>query len=196
MAKTRKTELDIDFDIKTEEIAQEQVEEVQKAPEEEKKKKPAPKFKLPALSQKVLILLITSVLGILLLVSGIIYFWYKAQLPVPEKPMVKKEPIIIKKIPQYQFAPFFLPIKTNSEDYFLKIAFSLDLSSELAVKEIEQNVALLRGNLSFLLGKKSLKDLRSDSYKTKLSLEIINMMNRSLQNGTVKNVYFTQFFLK
>ena len=39
MAKTRKTELDIDVDLKTEEIRPETVEDIQKAHEQEKEKK-------------------------------------------------------------------------------------------------------------------------------------------------------------
>lgn len=190
MAKKRKTELDIDLDLKVEEIPETPVEEA-KPPEEEKKKKPRFKFKLlPVLSASLILILIV-------IISGIIYYYRLPQEAPEPKKQAAEEPVSFTRIPQYQFEPFFLPVKTkNNKEVFLKIAFSLELSNELVIREIEQNSAILRANLSLLFNKKSLSDLKSDPDKKRLSQEIINILNRSFQKGTVKKVYFTQFFLK
>lgn len=195
MAKKRKTELDVDLDLKLKDITKEEIEEaVEKPPEEEEK---GPRFQLKALPPKILILIGSLLFVAILIISGIIYYLSREE-PTPElEEPAKEEAIELPKVPQYQFAPFFYPIKTkNNKEVFLKIAFSIDLSNELVVKEIEETIPLLRANLSILLGKKNLSDLESDPDKAKLNQEIIGVLNRSLQNGTVKKVYFTQFFFK
>lgn len=191
MAKTRKTELDIDLDLKIEEKAKKNPVVEAPPPPEKKggKKKFNPKFKLLAILSSVFFIIITSVA---------IYYWPEKKAPEPEKPAeAVVESVTFSKTPQYKFEPFFLPVKTkNTKNVFLKVAFSLELSNELVITEIEQNSAILRANLSFLFNKKSLSDLKSDPDRKKLAREIKNILNRSFQKGTVKKVYFTQFFLK
>lgn len=196
MAKKRKTELDVDLEIKLEDVSKEEIEEVAEKPSEEGEEKKA-RFKLPALPPKILVLIGSLLFAAILISSGIIYYLSREEpVPKPEEP-AREEAVELPKIPQFQFAPFFHPIKTKkNKEVFLKIAFSVNLSNELVVKEIEQNISLLRAKLFFMLKKKNLSDLESDTDKAKLNREIIGVLNRSLQNGTVKKVYFTQFFLK
>lgn len=193
MAKTRKTELDIDLDLKIEE-------EVKKDPEVEAPPPPPEKKEIKGFSSKFKLIALLSSIFLIIILSLVIYSFIsyrpKKKAPEPEKP-AEVESVTFSKTPQYQFEPFFLPVKTKKDKkVFLKVAFSLELSNELVITEIEQNSAILRANLSFLFNKKSLSDLQSDPDKKKLTQEIINILNRSFQKGTVKKVYFTQFFLK
>ena len=199
MEKKRKTELDLD--LKVEDLLEEEKPspaEPEKAEEPEEKE---PGFlqklidRLNAIPPKFFILAGSGVL-VFILITGIIVYFSLKPAPVTEKPVEKPAPSF-KKVPQYEFTPFFFPIKAkNNKEVFLKIAFSFDLSNELVLNEIEQNIALLRANLSFVLKKKSLSDIESDSGKTKIGQEIINILNRSLQKGTAVKIYFTQFLLK
>lgn len=200
MEKKRKTELDIDLDLK---IKEDIVEEKPPPPEPEEPEEKGPGFlqklaeKFNEIPSKILILAGVCILIFILVTGVIVYFSLKPEpVPVPEEPAAESVPTF-KIVPQYEFTPFFFPIKAkNNEEAFLKIAFSFDLSNEAVLKEIEQNVALLRANVSFALKKKSVSDLESDPDKTKLGQEILKILNRSLQKGTVVKIYFTQFLIK
>ncbi len=197
MGKKRKTELDIDLDI---EVKEEPPPSESEEPEEPEEKEPGflKKLteKLAEIPPKIIIFSAAGIIA-LLLIGGIIYYIAQKPEPPPEVEEPAEEAPSFNIVPQYEFTPFFFPIKAkNNEEAFLKIAFSFDLSNEVVLKEIEQNIALLRANLSFVLKKKSLSDLESDHDKTKLGQEILKILNRSLQKGTAVKIYFTQFLLK
>ena len=197
MGKKRKTELDIDLDI---EVKEEPPPSESEEPEEPEEKEPGflKKLteKLAEIPPKIIIFSAAGIIA-LLLIGGIIYYIAQKPEPPPEVEEPAEEAPSFNIVPQYEFTPFFFPIKAkNNEEAFLKIAFSFDLSNEVVLKEIEQNIALLRANLSFVLKKKSLSDMESDPDKTKLGQEILKILNRSLQKGTAVKIYFTQFLIK
>ena len=208
MEKKRKTELDIDLDLKIQEDVIE--EKPPPPPESEEPEEPGEKGpgflqklsdKFNKIPSKIFIIAGVSILIIILVTGAIVYFSQKPE-PVseesvePEKPEEEAVPSF-KMVPQYEFTPFFFPLKEKNKDgAFLKIAFSFDLSNEEVLREIEQNIALLRANVSFALRKKSLSNLKSDPDRTKLGQEILQILNRSLQKGTAVKIYFTQFLIK
>ncbi len=211
MEKKRKTELDIDLDLKIQEDVIE--EKPPPPPESEEPEEPGEKGpgflqklsdKFNEIPSKIFIIAGVSILIIILVTGAIVYFSQKPE-PMPEEPAESVEPEkpeeeavpSFKMVPQYEFTPFFFPLKEKNKDgAFLKIAFSFDLSNEEVLREIEQNIALLRANVSFALRKKSLSNLKSDPDRTKLGQEILQILNRSLQKGTAVKIYFTQFLIK
>jgi flagellar basal body-associated protein FliL len=211
MEKKRKTELDIDLDLKIQEDVIE--EKPPPPPESEEPEEPGEKGpgflqklsdKFNKIPSKIFIIAGVSILIIILVTGAIVYFSQKPE-PMPEEPAESVEPEkpeeeavpSFKMVPQYEFTPFFFPLKEKNKDgAFLKIAFSFDLSNEEVLREIEQNIALLRANVSFALRKKSLSNLKSDPDRTKLGQEILQILNRSLQKGTAVKIYFTQFLIK
>jgi flagellar basal body-associated protein FliL len=214
MDKKRKTELDIDLDLNVDELL-EKKEEPPPPPSAEPEEPEEPEERGPGFLEKliqkltdkfkeippkILIISAAAVITLLLTIAIIYYIATRPEPPPPpvvEEPVVKEEAPAFKVIPQYEFTPFFFPLKSkDTKEVFLKIAFSFDLSNELVLREIEQNIALLRANLSFALKKKSLSDLESDINKTKLGKEILNVLNRSLQKGTAVKIYFTKFLIK
>jgi flagellar basal body-associated protein FliL len=216
MEKKRKTELDIDLDLNVDELLEKKEESPPPPPssaepdESEEPEERGPGFlekliqkltdKFKEIPPKILIISAAAVITLLLTIAIIYYIATRPEPPPPpvvEEPVVKEEAPAFKVIPQYEFTPFFFPLQSkDTKEVFLKIAFSFDLSNELVLREIEQNIALLRANLSFALKKKSLSDLESDINKTKLGQEILNVLNRSLQKGTAVKIYFTKFLIK
>ena len=211
MEKKRKTELDIDLDLKIQEdVIEEKPPPPPESEEPEEPEEKGPGFlqklsdKFNEIPSKIFIIAGVSILIIILVTGAIVYFSQKPE-PMPEEPAESVEPEkpeeeavpSFKMVPQYEFTPFFFPLKEKNKDgAFLKIAFSFDLSNEEVLREIEQNIALLRANVSFALRKKSLSNLKSDPDRTKLGQEILQILNRSLQKGTAVKIYFTQFLIK
>lgn len=205
MGKKRKTELDIDLDL---EVKENLAEEEPPPPEPEKPEEPEePEEKGPGFLQKLaeklakippkILMLVSAGILIFILVTGIIVYFFLKPEPVTEEPAEEVAAPFFNMVPQYEFTPFFFPIKAkNNEEAFLKIAFSFDLSNEVVLKEIEQNIALLRAKLSLVLKKKRLSDLESDTDKTKLGQEILKTLNLNIQKGTAVKIYFTQFLIK
>ncbi len=153
----------------------------------------ANKIRLPS---KLIIIIVVAV-SLVLLLGGVLLFviWEKEPPPPQEVKFVPARPPIVK-ILDYPMAPFFLPIAgIEKGERFLRIEIDLELSNQEVSGEIDRNLAILRENLLFLFKKKTLRDLQSDKNKVKLSKEIITTLNRSLQSGIIKKVYFTEFLV-
>ncbi|MFV1950759.1 MAG: flagellar basal body-associated FliL family protein [Nitrospinota bacterium] len=152
------------------------------------------KIRLPS---KLIVIIVVAV-SLVLLLGGVLLFiiWGKEPPPPPqEAKFVPARPPIVK-ILDYPMAPFFLPLAgIEKGERFLKIEIDLELSNQEVSGEIDRNLAILRENLLFLFKKKTLRDLQSDKNKIKLSKEIITTLNRSLQSGIIKKVYFTEFLV-
>ena len=144
-----------------------------------------------------LIIIIVVAVSLFLILGGVLLFIISEKKPPLSQEETKLVPRpSIEEILEYPMAPFFLPISgVGKGERFLKIEIDLELSNQELSREIDRNIAMLRENLLFLFKRKTLRELQSDKEKVELSKEIITTLNRSLQSGTIKRIYFTKFLI-
>ncbi len=79
---------------------------------------------------------------------------------------------------------------------YLSIAVDLELKNEMAVKELEQQLDRIRDAIREIASSKKVKDIENVEGKTAFSTEIVNKLNRILQEDTITNVFFAEFIIQ
>lgn len=77
----------------------------------------------------------------------------------------------------------------------VKISFEYLATKEL-VKELELRDAELRHSIIEVLRTKSVSDLNTTQSTEHLRSELLSAVNRVLENGQVKSIYFTEFVIQ
>jgi flagellar FliL protein len=211
MAKKRKTELDIDV-VDEEEAPPTKGEEAPPAlppppPKEgeageggeKKEKKP---FIHPSILKLGLI-----VLAALLVLGGISFVVYshfkeKARLAAEEKlkeeELKKKEQLLsnFTKIPMYEMRRFFIPLKDKDQEKFFSLTISMELSADTVSTELDKFLPSIREAMFFYLSEKSSADLSGTANMEVLEKELKLLINRNLQGGAVKKVFFIEYVIQ
>jgi len=205
MAKKHKTELDVDPTSIP--VAEEEVEESPKpspvkfeAEGEEGEEESKPKRKL---TKKAIIILAVGISGFLSLIATIVagYFYFsKEEEPVaqqvvePAKPEpVQKAPVTFEKMINLGLEPFIIPIEKNGEKHFWRIAFSIQLSNEETIDEIEENSSIIREAIFLFLTTHEIEDFSDQKKRSRTIYDMEILLDRSLQTGRVKSITITEF---
>jgi len=99
--------------------------------------------------------------------------------------------------PLYPLEPFTVNLQSsNTNDVYLKITLSLELSNKELSKELDAKIAVIRNNIILVLSNKSVTDLSSDAGKAALCDEIKEQLNPLLDDGEIKNVYIVSFIIQ
>lgn len=195
----RKTELDIDLSVQPPAV------EAPSAPKPEPVAEPEPDTepaaKKPSKRKLYIIAGVSSAVVLLVAVTATVYFGTKEKTvePVIETKLVEvtaeAPQAVIKKFNNLALEPFLLPIKQNGDKGFLRVTFSLLLSNADAVTEVEENLPLMRETI-YLFAKRHKPDDFKPTGKRKETLQTLQrLLDRSLQNGRVKNILITEFTL-
>ncbi len=210
MAKTRKTELDVDDSIAQKVPIPEPEVKKEAPPPEPGKKEEKPERK--KLAPRLKILIIAGLVSAVIIMAGITALLVfgdskKTEEPVAEvvepepepEPELEPEPepepkpeIELKKLENFHMEPFMITYNTRQGEQFLRIGFVLQLSNKEAKAEIDQNLVIVRDAIFFFLKRRELKDFNVLKRKKELLLELKRLLDRSIQNGRVDKVMITE----
>ncbi|MEJ5363769.1 MAG: flagellar basal body-associated protein FliL [Desulfosoma sp.] len=104
--------------------------------------------------------------------------------PVEAKPVVKN------------METFLVNLADPGGERYLKVTMQLSLNSEAASQEIDARMAELRDSILMLLSSKEYDDISSLSGKLALKKTLMATLNRLLKQGTVQDIYFTEFLVQ
>ena len=202
MATKRKTELDIDPSL---ELPGLELDEVAK--KEESAAQPPPPKPEPAVTAKAApepvekkgskrtIYIVAGLLSAVVLAGGVslaVFFGADEKPPVPKiEKVVEKKPAP-KLVSNMDLDPFILPIDQIDGKNFLRIKFSLSLSSEDAVAEVEENLPSMRETIYRFTKQREIDEFMSPDIKHNTMLELGRLLDRKLQSGRVKEVHITE----
>jgi len=97
----------------------------------------------------------------------------------------------------YSLKPFTLNLLSDgSEDVYLKVKLDFELSIKELENELDSKNAVIRDIVIKILTTKSVEDLSTDRGKEEAIDEIINKLNHILNDGYIKNIYFTEFIVQ
>jgi flagellar basal body-associated protein FliL len=99
--------------------------------------------------------------------------------------------------PSFHLAPFFVPVPGNKKGHevFLKVTVSLAFGDRLPSDEIRRKSLMIRSEITDVLLRRHLDELQSIEGKATLKQQIRDVVNRRLTQGTVRKVYFEEFFI-
>jgi len=98
--------------------------------------------------------------------------------------------------PMVDVAGFIINILDRDEVRYLKAAITLEADSEAAALELQERQAQIRDAILLLVGNKTFDELRDLQGKMQLRAELIAQINTLMQQGQVKNIYFTDFVVQ
>lgn len=98
--------------------------------------------------------------------------------------------------PMVDVSGFIINILDRDEIRYLKAAITLEADSEAGALELQERQAQVRDAILLLVGNKTFDELRDLQGKMQLRSELIAQINTMLQQGQVKNIYFTDFVVQ
>lgn len=210
--KKRRTELDVDDSLVAEPAPPpppppaEETEEEPEAPPPEPP--PPPKRKVNKIK---LLIVLSSGLGVILLVSAVVWgimVYIKSRPEEPEpapEPVVKeeKEPVAslapapaVDIPPVYQFRDFYVNMESGKDVVIVRIALAAQMSDAKVKDEIVRNLVLIRENIYSFLRSRKISGFSDEKKKKEMAVEIAIILNRSIQSGAVTRVYITGLSLE
>jgi flagellar protein FliL len=96
----------------------------------------------------------------------------------------------------YPLEPFTVNLSSSSGEHYVKLALSLELSNPNLALELHDKKAVLRDRIIRLLSSKTYESLSTIQGKNKLSREITDLLNTMLNDGTIEDVFFTEFVMQ
>ncbi len=79
---------------------------------------------------------------------------------------------------------------------YLKLRLELELNADEVRAEVDRRMPQFKDTILTLLSSKTYEDVSSLEGKLQLRAEMISMLNRYLQSGSIENVYFTEFIVQ
>ncbi len=118
---------------------------------------------------------------------------------------VKQEKVVKKKKrnsddltvgPMYPLDKFTVNLMSNNGSRYLVAKINLEQDSEQLTPELDKKTPLIRDIIISILSSKTVEEITTMKGKEKLKEEIKEQINKRLEDGYVKHVYFTQFVIQ
>lgn len=98
--------------------------------------------------------------------------------------------------PMYPLDKFTVNLMSESGRRYLVATVNLELDSDKLTSELDAKTALIRDIVITILSSKTVEEITTAKGKEKLKEEMVGAMNRRLEDGYVKRIYFTQFMIQ
>ncbi|MBN2896925.1 MAG: flagellar basal body-associated protein FliL [Campylobacterales bacterium] len=98
--------------------------------------------------------------------------------------------------PMFPLDTFTVNLLSESGRRYLKVQMNLELSGEELGVELDTKKAVIRDIIIRLLSSKALEEISTSKGKEKLKDQIVTELNMRLKDGSVNNVFFTEFVVQ
>ena len=89
--------------------------------------------------------------------------------------------------------PFTVNLLSNSGQRYLKCSIQLEQNNELLQTELEKKVSVIRDIVIRTLSSKTYEEISTTRGKERLKDELVGRINEILNDGFIKDIYFTDF---
>lgn len=164
--------------------------------------------KKPKKSGNLMLIIIVGVLVLLLVVGGLVAFLLLGS----DEPQVQSQPMQQQtdkqqkqqqRVTDYVNIGIMLPLDqfivnllSENGGRFLKTSMNLELNSETLIPEIDKKKPLIRDIIIRLLSSKTYEEVSTSKGKERLKDEIVGKLNEVLTDGSIRNLYFTDFVVQ
>ena len=149
------------------------------------------------------LIIIISFVGLFMSIMGTGFYvlWRKVSPPDPqveleEEKGTEKEEGKAEEKPLCTLDTFVVNLSDRGVTRFLRTTIVLELTSEEAGAEMEGRLSQIRNAILMVLPGKSSKDIITVDGKTALSDEIMSELNYILKDGSISNIFFTEFIIQ
>ena len=176
--------------------------------EEEKKEENTEEEEKPEKSggNNLILIIIVVLLVLLLVVGGVVAYLMLSGDDEENPETVKQEKVEKKKSrkkvddltvgPMYPLDKFTVNLLSQNGSRYLVAKIDLEQENPEMTPELDTKVSLIRDIIISILSSKTVEEISTPKGKEKLKEEIINQINKYLEDGEVKRIYFTNFIIQ
>ena len=148
-----------------------------------------------------LIIIIISLAFMSIMGAGFFILWNKVSLQDPQieqkqedKAEAANDQDEIR--PVYSLSAFVVNLSDRGVTRYLRTKMDLELDSEDTTAEVEKRLPQIRDAILMIVPAKKSKDINTIEGKIALRDEIMERLNSFIKNGSVTNIYFTEFVIQ
>ena len=106
-----------------------------------------------------------------------------------------KEPVVEQSVTQ-EMGTYLVNLSDPGGKRYLKITMQFELTGAKVSQELARRNVEVRDKIIMLLSSKDYEDIGNPTGKTALKKELMAQLNKTLQDGQVKEIYFTEFLVQ
>jgi flagellar FliL protein len=153
------------------------------------------------MSNKILIIILAIILLFMIMMgAGFFIMWNKMsssiQQPEAEIETIEEEPAKESIGPIFSLGTFIVNLSDDGGKRYLRVSIDIELSGEELKAELEKRLPQIKDNILMIMPSKTFNSLNSAEGKTALRNELLLSINEVLNNGSIMNIYFTEFVIQ
>ncbi|WP_300365558.1 flagellar basal body-associated protein FliL [Hydrogenimonas sp.] len=154
---------------------------------------------------KIVLILIVVLLVLVLAIGGVVAYLMLSGDEAEDATVVKQEKVERKRShrsedagvgPMYPLDKFTVNLMSENGRRFLVVKMNLEEDSEELTPELDKKTPLVRDVVISILSSKTVEEITTAKGKEKLKDEIIAQINRHLDDGEIRHIYFTEFVIQ
>ncbi|NPA30062.1 MAG: flagellar basal body-associated protein FliL [Epsilonproteobacteria bacterium] len=98
--------------------------------------------------------------------------------------------------PMYPLDKFTVNLMSDNGRRFLVVKMNLEEDGEELTPELDKKTPMIRDIIITILSSKTVEEITTAKGKEKLKEEIMNEINKHLDDGEIRHVYFTEFVIQ
>jgi len=153
----------------------------------------------------VVLILIVVLLVLVLAIGGVVAYLMLSGDEAEDATVVKQEKVEKKRSrhsdelgvgPMYPLDKFTVNLMSENGRRFLVAKMNLEEDSEELTPELDKKTPMIRDIIISTLSSKTVEEITTAKGKEKLKEEIIAQINRHLDDGEIRHIYFTEFVIQ
>lgn len=131
--------------------------------------------------------------------AGFYILWNKMSTPIQnpaelEEEVVKEDEAIIG--PLYPLKTMIVNLADRSGKRYLRVTMELELSDDKMVESMDKRLPQIRDTILMILPTKTFEDISTTPGKIRVRNEMMDKINSLFVNGSITNIYFTEFVVQ
>ncbi|WP_456323476.1 flagellar basal body-associated protein FliL [Hydrogenimonas sp.] len=154
----------------------------------------------------IVLILIVVLLVLVLAIGGVVaYLMLSGDDSADEGTTVKQEKVTKKRHrssedltvgPMYPLDKFTVNLMSENGRRYLVVKMNLEEDGEELTPELDKKSPMIRDIIISILSSKTVEEITTPKGKEKLKEEIVNEINKRLEDGQIRHVYFTEFVIQ
>lgn len=172
--------------------------------EEEKEESTESEGKEKGGGSNIVLILIVVLLVLVLAIGGVVAYLMLSGDERDDGASVKQEKVVKKRRhgddtaigPMYPLDKFTVNLMSDNGRRYLVAKINLEEDGDELTPELDKKKPMIRDIIISILSSKTVEEISTVKGKEKLKQEIMSAINKRLDDGQIRHVYFTQFVIQ
>ncbi len=172
--------------------------------EEEKEESTESEGKEKGGGSNIVLILIVVLLVLVLAIGGVVAYLMLSGDEADDGATVKQEKVVKKRRhgddtaigPMYPLDKFTVNLMSDNGRRYLVAKINLEEDGDELTPELDKKKPMIRDIIISILSSKTVEEISTVKGKEKLKQEIMSAINKRLDDGQIRHVYFTQFVIQ